>query len=726
MFKIGEKKAMASFGSIVATIGSILIALGFAWLIAQNWHVIPDFLKVIILVILTASALTAGAILKTHDYEKISASLFMLGSLLYTLSIFLIAQIYATPSGPQGIAWLMLLAFAGVFTIAYLFKSRLVYLIFSVELLTWISIQSMAFFENSIFNSLSVMVIISIFSCTGFLLFILLISKLYDEELSIGYIIAGVIGVGILSSVLSFSFIGGGLLGGLGIFGLLFSFFSIIPYIVFAAFLALILRIKIVRQLIIGDESRNPFIFATSISIVFLWAILFFLNSFLTTYQRISFVILIPILIFALFSYFYKSKGSMVIAMIEFLVWLIIQHSAFYENSNFSYSMGSFALILLAAGALFYGLQLSHKARDHEFYKVYRGFSLLYFLLFSYILTFQLLLPNLWPSGLSVPLGALVFLIVFSLFSLITFITGTISSISNESTKGKEIFAVILAIILLVILILSSNVLTVTTGICSTKTCYDYENKNACEGAAAIVGCIWDEDFEWCSEPSCYDFMDENSCKNAPFLMHCAWSDDSCDIQSCNSFETEESCENAAGYCGWFNNNCAQASSLCYKYDSVSSCNSAPSEMECTWVPTSNNCLTNKTSAGCDIYNNDRTSCVANSKCTWEASSYYSRPSEVPTSLWILWIFANIIFIFIILSVIGYGTYHSSPAIINLGITFFALDIFTRYIGFIMDFWGYTTLSILFISGGIILIFGGWLVEKWRRKLVVKARAIQQ
>ena len=37
---------------------------------------------------------------------------------------------------------------------------------------------------------------------------------------------------------------------------------------------------------------------------------------------------------------------------------------------------------------------------------------------------------------------------------------------------------------------------------------------------------------------------------------------------------------------------------------------------------------------------------------------------------------------------------------------------------FVFDFWGYTSLSVLFIIGGIILILGGWLIEKWRRKLL--------
>ena len=37
-----DKKG-ASFGTVVAILGSILIALGFAWLIMKNWHYFNSF-----------------------------------------------------------------------------------------------------------------------------------------------------------------------------------------------------------------------------------------------------------------------------------------------------------------------------------------------------------------------------------------------------------------------------------------------------------------------------------------------------------------------------------------------------------------------------------------------------------------------------------------------------------------------------------------------------------
>ncbi len=95
---------------------------------------------------------------------------------------------------------------------------------------------------------------------------------------------------------------------------------------------------------------------------------------------------------------------------------------------------------------------------------------------------------------------------------------------------------------------------------------------------------------------------------------------------------------------------------------------------------------------------------------------------KTPLGLWAIWIFANVIFILLILGVIGYGTWQKIPEIINLGIVFFSLDILTRYIGFAIDFWGYTGLSIVFIAGGIILLAAGYFIEKWRRNLVSQVK----
>src|SRR3989338_4102824 len=141
-------KRGASFGTIVAVFGSILIALGFAWLIAQNWHQIPAPLKIIILLGATSVAYFAGTMLRTRDYSGISKALFILGGLLLTLSVFLIAQIYFTSSSPQGIAWLWMIAWVGVLLSAYILAAPEMYWIVVAEFGIWVIFQEIAFFGN--------------------------------------------------------------------------------------------------------------------------------------------------------------------------------------------------------------------------------------------------------------------------------------------------------------------------------------------------------------------------------------------------------------------------------------------------------------------------------------------------------------------------------------------------------------------------------------------------
>jgi hypothetical protein len=96
------------------------------------------------------------------------------------------------------------------------------------------------------------------------------------------------------------------------------------------------------------------------------------------------------------------------------------------------------------------------------------------------------------------------------------------------------------------------------------------------------------------------------------------------------------------------------------------------------------------------------------------------------TGLFFLWIFDNILFIAVILAIIGYGVKNKSSKIVNLGIAFFVIDIITRYIGFILDFGGQIGFAIMAIFGGIILLFGGWAIEKWREKLITKTKSQPQ
>ena len=134
---------------MIGIIGVILVGLGVAWLVAQNWHQIPAVAKIIILIVVTAAAYVAGIELKIHHYSVSAASLLLLGSLLYTSSVFLIAQIFSTSTTPQGVAWLGLLCWLGVLLAAYIFESKLSLILAFIQILQWMGVQFVAFASNA-------------------------------------------------------------------------------------------------------------------------------------------------------------------------------------------------------------------------------------------------------------------------------------------------------------------------------------------------------------------------------------------------------------------------------------------------------------------------------------------------------------------------------------------------------------------------------------------------
>jgi uncharacterized membrane protein len=377
-----SKKGEVSFGAIVSTIGSILIALGVAWMIAINWSSIPSALKIFILVLATAGAFFAGVALKVNEYPKIGGSLLILGSLLYTLSIFLIAQIFSTRASMQGLAILLLLAWVGVLAAAYLFDS----------------------------------------------------------------------------------------------------------------------------------------------------------------------------------------SPSLLIALSEFLIWIGFQFVAFFENSIGEPAIGVLALTYLMTGILLFGLMQLHKSFEHKFAGVYQFWTMVYLLLLTYIMSFQLLLPILWPENFVMNIPMLFFVLSFALVSIIVAGIGISMSLSSKKISGNEILFAIIAVLVYALLIVLSSLVS-----------------------------------------------------GSPYGMF--------------------------GY--------------------------------------------GNTSPG----------------------------------LLVLWILDNVLFIGVILAVIGYGVKSKKSSLVNLGILFFVLEIITRYIGFIMDLGGQMGFAVVSIIGGLILIFGGWSIEKWRKNLLAKTKA---
>jgi hypothetical protein len=99
---------------------------------------------------------------------------------------------------------------------------------------------------------------------------------------------------------------------------------------------------------------------------------------------------------------------------------------------------------------------------------------------------------------------------------------------------------------------------------------------------------------------------------------------------------------------------------------------------------------------------------------------YFGFGNKLNTGTYVLWLLFNVAYIGLILGIIALAVSQKHSKSVNLAIGFFVLFIITRYIGFIMDFAGYTTLSVLFIIGGGLLIVGAIYIRKWHKNLMEK------
>lgn len=533
------------FGTIIATIGSILIAAGIAWIVATNWHSIPSFAKIFILAFFTLGCFIAGVLLKEREYPGIAHALFVLGSLLFTLSAFLIAQIFNISLSLQSTAWIFFICWIGVAFAAYLFTSYVSLFIALIEFILWLGIQFIAFSNQRIFSSTA-------------------------------------------------------------------------------------------------------------------------------------------------------NSGGIPIFV-------------------------AFAFLILLAGILFYGLSLIHRTNNNEFARLYLWWTAFYFLVFSFILTFQSIIPFIWSSSetLSLSGGSMIFLYIFSLISLIVLVVGMLSAYYKSTVSKKEVLAVVAIIVVLVILIFLMKIPANATGACYTKSCYDFNTQSLCPTAPASFNCVW-QNVSWanneqweCVEKNCYNYKSQSLCEANSAELGCKW------YFSNLVYPDGSTIPVAVGSEG----NCQQMS--CYDFKEVSSCQNSPQKLNCYWQQSSSapSCQPNYTydyNKNCGPYNNKYDECISHNECKWQPGYGYfgSKTQNLPFSIIFIWVIANIFFILFILAIIGFGTLEKFPALINLGICAFGIEILARYIGFAMDLWGYNIMSIVFIIGGILLLVCGWFIEKWRRNLI--------
>ncbi|MFA6022904.1 MAG: DUF2157 domain-containing protein [Candidatus Pacearchaeota archaeon] len=705
-----SEKSKFSFVGVVVTFGAILIGLGFAWLIAMNWEWMPDFVKILILVFCTLASYVSGFFLR-EKFLKSGESLIFLGGLLYTLSVFLIAQIFNIGKTPTQITSLTLVIFIGLILAAIFLISRGNYILAAISFIllgsqifsSWcslpkfITIPFLIFlvigiyfvgvirkykpeFGGETFVFMSNLFLISVFILffSSFLALLIPSCNIYNNY---GNSYLGLFGLSMFSSI-----------------------FSMIPILLVIYF---IFRKKLKNQ------KGDLFFF---IGALFLSISLFLICKTLgleMNLQNISWIFLISLIIFFITAYVFSSKSTLFLAMTYSFIWVSTQFLAFYNLINSSnLSLGILLFYYLSLAILFYSFSLIHKNSENGFGNVYKIWTAFYILLFGYALSFLDFSLFIWAKGVESSIGAYILLALLIIVSLSAFIFSLFKLDGNKNLK-KEVLGFILIILLLVIIVSSAGLANYSSGnsdkgYCSLQSCSIYKNINECSSAPEKLNCFWYNnvysngyinDKGICSSAACYYGKNETDCLKLS-KFGCSWNESStynrCNTPPCYDYRNKEECNSING-CGWNNNTLLCRSNLDNSFDD--------SYHECS------------------KYNNNYEGCKQASYCKWTSdtfSFYFHKSNEAPISLLLYWIFANIIFIIIILAIIGFGNLESSKGIINMGILFFSLEIISRYIGFIMDYWGtnYNSIAILSIVGGVLLIGGGLGIEMWRRKLI--------
>jgi len=134
-FKTTEGKNYSRLVTILATLGSFTTGLGAILFIAGNWGAIPLFGKLLLMIFAIIGANLSGYWIQyIKNVPRIGSACFFLGAILFGGSTFLVAQAYhLEANNPDLLLWWL----AGIFPIAYITKTRSVFILSIVILFIW-------------------------------------------------------------------------------------------------------------------------------------------------------------------------------------------------------------------------------------------------------------------------------------------------------------------------------------------------------------------------------------------------------------------------------------------------------------------------------------------------------------------------------------------------------------------------------------------------------------
>jgi uncharacterized membrane protein len=129
----------------IATIGVILIALGVAWVFISNWQQFGTAAKIVSLLGATGVSFAAGSVLERRGYDRTGQALYLLTALLWTLSVFIIAQQFHYGLSVQENTNLLFVSTLGPVVLAYLMRSHPCLYLALAMFYAWASFQAAAY-----------------------------------------------------------------------------------------------------------------------------------------------------------------------------------------------------------------------------------------------------------------------------------------------------------------------------------------------------------------------------------------------------------------------------------------------------------------------------------------------------------------------------------------------------------------------------------------------------
>lgn len=153
--------------TIISTIGALLLGIGAVLFIASNWQVIPNIVKVAMLVGSTFATYIVGYLFKyrLQNLPKVGEALLFLGTLLFGATIFIIAQMYHVNTNNHT---LILLWFLGILPFLYAFASRTITHLSAFLFFIWIGLF---IFQGLGFSNVNLMLLPLVYLVSSVLMF---------------------------------------------------------------------------------------------------------------------------------------------------------------------------------------------------------------------------------------------------------------------------------------------------------------------------------------------------------------------------------------------------------------------------------------------------------------------------------------------------------------------------------------------------------------------------